>query len=74
MKRVKHGCCRCLILQNVMLGKQDYKFDTKLDGILTCNACFVVDIAYSKKRVEQLKKSIVAFGRVTTIHGDSCVF
>jgi hypothetical protein len=53
-------------------GKQGYKFDTKLDGVSVCNACFVVGMAYSRRRVEQLKKDVVAFGRVTAIHGNSC--
>jgi hypothetical protein len=47
-------------------GKQGYKFDTKLDGVSVCNACFAVGMAYSR-RVEQLKKGIVSFGRITAI-------
>jgi hypothetical protein len=53
-------------------GKQDYKFDTKLDGVSVCNVCFVVGMAYSRRKVEQLKKGILAFGRITAIHGNSC--
>jgi hypothetical protein len=51
-------------------GKQGYRFDTKLDGVSMYIACFTMSMAYS--RVEQLKKSIVAFCRITTIHGNSC--
>ena len=53
-------------------GKQGYKFDTKLDGVSMCNACFAVGMAYLRRKVEQLKKDIVAFERVTAIHGNSC--
>jgi hypothetical protein len=31
-----------------------------------------VGIAYSRRRVEQLKKGIVSFGRITAIYGNSC--
>jgi hypothetical protein len=30
-----------------------------------------VNMAYSRRRVEQLKKGVVAFGRITAIHGNS---
>jgi hypothetical protein len=31
-----------------------------------------VGMVYSKWKVEQLKKGIVAFGRIIAIHGNSC--
>ena len=49
--------------------KKGYKFDTKLDGVSLCNAYFAMDMAYSRRKVEQLKKGIVAFGRIIAIHG-----
>jgi hypothetical protein len=43
----------------------------KLDGILVCNEYFVVAMAYSRSGVEQLKKSIVVFSRITSIQRNS---
>ena len=60
--RKQHGCCKGLMLQNVVSeASKVTNLIQKFDGISTSNACFVVALAYLKNRVEQLNKSILVF-------------
>jgi hypothetical protein len=48
------------------------KYNTKLDGVEVCNACYAMALGYSQKRFKQLKVTHKIYGRVATVHGNMC--
>jgi hypothetical protein len=48
------------------------KFNTKLDGVEVCNACYATSLRYSQRRFKQLKVEYLVYERVATVHGNTC--
>jgi hypothetical protein len=53
-------------------GQRRNKFDTKLDGVMVCNACYAAALGYSQRRFKQLKQSQQLYGRISAVHGNVC--
>jgi hypothetical protein len=52
-------------------GRRD-KFNTKLDSMEVCNACYATTLGYSQRRFKQLKAAHQVYGRVVAVHGNTC--
>jgi hypothetical protein len=48
------------------------KYNTKLDGMEVCNACYAMALGYSQRRFKQLKVAYKVYGRVAAVHGNTC--
>ena len=48
------------------------KYNTKLDGVKVCNSCYVMVLGYLQRRFKQLKVAHKVYGRVATVHGNTC--
>jgi hypothetical protein len=48
------------------------KYNTKLDGVEVCNACYAMALGYSQRRFKQLKVAHRVYGRVAAVHGNTC--
>jgi hypothetical protein len=53
-------------------GMRRDKYNTKLDGVEVCNACYTMALGYSQRRFKQLKVAHRVYGRVAAIHGNTC--
>jgi hypothetical protein len=53
-------------------GMRRDKYNTKLDGVEVCNACYAMALGYSQRRFKQLKVAHRVYGRVAAIHGNTC--
>jgi hypothetical protein len=53
-------------------GMRRDKYNTKLDGMEVCNACYVMVLRYSQRRFKQLKVAHRVYGRVAAVHGNTC--
>jgi hypothetical protein len=53
-------------------GMRRDKYNTKLDGVEVCNACYAMALGYSQRRFKQLKVAHRKYGRVATVHGNTC--
>jgi hypothetical protein len=53
-------------------GPRRDKFKTKLNGVEVCNACYATALGYSHRRFKQLKVAHQVYGRVATVHGNTC--
>jgi hypothetical protein len=52
-------------------GKKRNKFNTKLDGVEVCNACYAAALGYSQRRFKQLKVAHQVYGRVAAVYGNT---
>jgi hypothetical protein len=53
-------------------GMRRDKYNTKLDGMEVCNACYAMALGYSQRRFKQLKVAHRVYGRVAAVHGNTC--
>lgn len=53
-------------------GVRKDKYNTKLDGVAVCNACYATALGYSQRRFKQLKMSHQVYGKVAAVHGNTC--
>jgi hypothetical protein len=53
-------------------GMRRDKYNTKLDGMEVCNACYAMALEYSQRRFKQLKMAHRVYGRVAAVHGNTC--
>jgi hypothetical protein len=53
-------------------GMRRDKYNTKLDGVKVCNACYAMALEYSQRHFKQLKVAHRVYGRVAAIHGNMC--
>jgi hypothetical protein len=53
-------------------GMRRDKYNTKLDGVEVCNACYAMASGYSQRRFKQLKVAHRVYGRVAAVHGNMC--
>jgi hypothetical protein len=53
-------------------GMRRDKYNTKLDGMEVCNACYAMALGYSQRHFKQLKVAHKVYGRVAAIHGNTC--
>jgi hypothetical protein len=53
-------------------GRRKDKFNTKLDGVEVCNACYATALGYSQRRFKQLKVAHQVYRRVAAVHGNMC--
>jgi hypothetical protein len=53
-------------------GMRRDKYNTKLDGVEVCNACYAMALGYSQRRFKQLKVAHRVYGRVAAVHGNTC--
>jgi hypothetical protein len=53
-------------------GMRRDKYNTKLDGVEVCNACYAMALEYSQRRFKQLKVAHRVYGRVAAVHGNTC--
>jgi hypothetical protein len=53
-------------------GMRRDKYNTKLDGVEVCNACYAMALGYSQRRFKQLKVAHRVYGRVAAIHRNTC--
>jgi hypothetical protein len=48
------------------------KYNTKLDGVEVCNACYAMALGYSQRHFKQLKVAHRVYRRVAAVHGNTC--
>jgi hypothetical protein len=48
------------------------KYNTKLDSVEVCNACYAMALGYSQRRFKQLKVAYRVYGRVAAVYGNTC--
>jgi len=48
------------------------KYVTKLDGNVACNAYYIAVLGYFQRCFKQLKTIYHVYGRVATVHGNTC--
>jgi hypothetical protein len=53
-------------------GMRRDKYNTKLDGVEVCNACYAMALGYSQRCFKQLKVAHRVYGRVAAVHGNTC--
>jgi hypothetical protein len=53
-------------------GMRRDKYNTTLDGVEVCNACYAMALRYSQRRFKQLKVAHKVYRRVTAVHGNTC--
>jgi hypothetical protein len=53
-------------------GRRRNKFNTKLDAVEVCNACYATALGYSQRRFKQLKVAHQVYRRVAAVHGNMC--
>jgi hypothetical protein len=53
-------------------GMRRDKYNTKLDGMEVCNACYAMALGYSQRRFKQLKVAHRVYGRMAVVHCNTC--
>jgi hypothetical protein len=53
-------------------GMKRDKYNTKLDGVGVCNACYAMALGYSQRHFKQLKVAHRVYGRMVAVHGNTC--
>jgi hypothetical protein len=53
-------------------GMRRDKYNTKLDGMEVCNACYSMALGYYQRCPKQLKVAHRVYGRVAAVHGNTC--
>ena len=48
------------------------KYNTKLDSMEVCNACYAMALRYSQRHFKQPKVAHKVYGRVAAVHGNTC--
>jgi hypothetical protein len=52
-------------------GMRRDKYNTKLDDVEVCNACYAMALGYSQRRFKQLKVTHRVYGRMAAVHGNT---
>ena len=55
---------------SVLEDQRRNKFDTKLDGVAVCNACYAAALGYLQRPFKQLRQSHLMYGRIVVVHGN----
>jgi hypothetical protein len=55
-----------------MEGMRRDKYNSKLDGVEVCNACYAMALGYSQRCFKQLKVAYRVYRRVAAVHRNTC--